>query len=112
MDEDFTERERVAKLTLEAERDLQEIYEYSAIHWGKEQAERYHDFLGDAIQAICSGEVIGRPIQGSSTLLGHFVKWPKARYGHVIVHTAAPKVILVVRVYHSSRDFAIFEEDI
>lgn len=50
------------RLSPAAQADLESIWDYSAAHWGPDQADRYIDEIRDACLKIASGESAGRPI--------------------------------------------------
>jgi toxin ParE1/3/4 len=45
-----------------AQADLETIWDYSAAHWGADQADCYIDDIRDACLKVASGESTGRPV--------------------------------------------------
>ncbi|MBK9680040.1 MAG: type II toxin-antitoxin system RelE/ParE family toxin [Saprospiraceae bacterium] len=49
----------ISKLAL---KDLDDIWEYTAEQWSRQQANRYYKELIQSIQEICNNSKIGKPI--------------------------------------------------
>lgn len=87
---------RLAKL---ADRDLREIYKYSARQFGEAQAERYYDGLWRCFLFLAEHPTIGRLRTELS---------PPARshhhQRHVVFYDVAEDHILIIRVLHERMD--------
>ncbi len=88
------------KLTLEADIDLDGIWEYTYLQWGKNQAGKYLGKLEERFIALAENPNIGKQryeLAGSpmSTHCGR----------HVIFYRIVNEEIEIVRVLHDSMDF-------
>jgi toxin ParE1/3/4 len=88
------------KLTPAAERDLENIWRYTADRWSVEQAETYLDSLLDAMEELADNPSRGRsaedirPDYRRQNIGAHVIFYKRATYG-----------ITVVRVLHQRMDF-------
>lgn len=86
-------------LTHRAEADLREIWVYSFENWGIQQADRYLDLLGEALQQCGAnpdrGKKRGELRPGYRSLLIR---------KHVIFYTFNDDEVLIQRVLHSSME--------
>lgn len=98
--------ERVVKLSRAATDDLAEIHRYTVHFWGERQADRYLDYLYDAIESLADNPGQGRTLEDVPGALVSLVRWPRARHGHRIVYEAPDGELHVLRVVHSARDLA------
>jgi toxin ParE1/3/4 len=81
-----------------AEADIDEIWNYSAAHWGLEQAERYTDEIRDACHALVSGRRQGRKVDVRPGYL-------KLSAGsHLVFFRERDERIEVIRVLHGRQD--------
>ena len=87
-------------LTPKAQADIEEIWDYSAAHWGIEQAEDYVRLIRAAIETITL-----RPRKGRSceAIRAGYWKYPAA--SHVIFYKSAEDGVEVVRILHKRMDF-------
>ncbi|WP_326524990.1 type II toxin-antitoxin system RelE/ParE family toxin [Sphingomonas sp.] len=85
-------------LTPAAAEDIEDIWDYSAEHWGADQADRYTDAIRDACVAAAAGERRGRPVDVRPGYL-------KLSTGsHMIYFRDLGDLLMIVRVLHVSRD--------
>lgn len=73
-----------------ADQQLDGIYEYTAMHWGEDQADRYIELLFQYFADVSAKNVIWRPVPaefGVEGYLGkcehHFVYWRVLRKGAI-----------------------------
>lgn len=88
-----------ASLSALAERDLVEIWLYTASQWSEEQADAYLDAIEDAIRKIELQPEIGP--RRDYVRVGYRVSFVNH---HAIYYTAARGSIHVVRVLHERMD--------
>ena len=88
------------RLTPRAERDLEEIWRYTAEQWSSEQAETYVDGLIDAMEILAENPSRGR-------VADDIRKGYRRRNAgaHVIFFKLADDGIVIVRVLHQRMDF-------
>lgn len=87
------------KLSLDAERDIEEIYTYSLINFGERKAEQYYQKLESKLLSIAETPYLGRDFG--------FVKTGVYRsnyISHSIYYQLIPSGILVLRVLHQQMD--------
>jgi len=84
-----------------ADRDLADIWLYTAETWSRDQADRYAGLIVDTCGRLASGEVRGRPIpEIGATYL-------KVTVGaHLVIYTSSGDAVLVLRVLHRRMDIA------
>jgi toxin ParE1/3/4 len=88
-------------VSLEAQQDLDEIWDYTEEHWGEAQAERYTFDLKASVEALASGKRQGRPCDQIRP--GLF----KLTCGsHLIFYKQTRTAVTVVRILHQRMDFA------
>ncbi|GAB4125945.1 MAG: type II toxin-antitoxin system RelE/ParE family toxin [Wenzhouxiangellaceae bacterium] len=58
-------------------RQLDEIYQYTASHWGKEQAARYINGLFASFERIGVHGLLARPIPAEFGVAGYFYRYEK-----------------------------------
>lgn len=56
---------------------LDEIYRYTASHWGKTQAERYIQGLFDAFEGIEHHTTLSRPLPAEFGIEGYFFRYQR-----------------------------------
>lgn len=81
-----------------AEADLDDIWDYSAVHWGPDQADRYIDEIRDACRALALRAKWGRAVEVRP---GHL---KLATGSHMIYFRESDDMIDVVRVLHVRQD--------
>ena len=86
-------------LTRKARADLDAIWNYTAQHWGEEQAEAYLLSLGETMQLLAKQPGLGRKIDDIRE--GYF-KFPAA--SHIFIFRLTPGAIEIVRILHKSMD--------
>lgn len=85
-----------------AQADLNQIWNYSARHWGREQADRYIFRIRDACEALADGRRQGRAIDdirpgyGKLAVASHFLFYRITDAG----------LIDVIRILHQRMDVA------
>lgn len=81
-----------------AEKDLEDIWLFTAARWSADQAETYTTELVTAVERMARGSTSGRP-----TVLRHGML--KQRCGrHVIYFRKSGAELVVVRILHQSMD--------
>lgn len=89
------------RLRPRAQRDLEEIWDYTAARWSVSQAEKYLITVLNACAAIASQPRLGAPID--------FVKpGYRRRYvgAHVVFYKATSFGVDIIRILHQSMDVA------
>lgn len=86
-------------LTPRAQRDLDEIWDYTADRWGLDQAETYTRQLWADIKAVAASPAIGRPCP---EVRAGYHKHPSG--SHVLFYRLIPDGIDVVRILHERMD--------
>jgi toxin ParE1/3/4 len=87
-------------LSPRAQADLDEIWDYSARHWGEDRAERYVRDLWRGIEYVASDPRRGRSCE--EIRAGYF----KYLVGsHVVFYRLVPGGMDVVRILHQRMDF-------
>ena len=87
-------------LSPRAKADIEEIWDYTSVRWGVEQAEAYIRQLQAGIEAATADPDIGRPCDEIKA------GYRKHRVGsHVIFFRAVRNGIDIVRVLHARMDF-------
>ncbi len=84
-----------------ARNDIDRIYDYTALHWGIAQAERYVGGLRDTCHGLAEGQLPGRDI-------GHVRAGyrQQASGSHFVFYKELPDGIEIVRVLHRRMDLA------
>jgi toxin ParE1/3/4 len=81
-----------------AETDIEEIWDYSAVNWGLDQADHYIDDLRDACIALAGGRRRGRTVDVRPGYL-------KLSVGsHIIYFRDEGDRLEIIRVLHNRRD--------
>ncbi|MCI0599921.1 MAG: type II toxin-antitoxin system RelE/ParE family toxin [Beijerinckiaceae bacterium] len=80
--------------------DLDEIWDYTAIHWGSGQAENYVRQLETAIKSAAAASRLGQPCDDIRT---GYRKYPAG--SHVVFFRLTSTGIDVIRILHSHMDF-------
>jgi len=88
------------KLTREADRDLDGIWEYTYKQWGKGQANKYLNKLEDHFYKLAANPYLGKR---RYELAGSPMSFHCER--HVIFYRIADEGIEIIRVLHDSMDF-------
>jgi toxin ParE1/3/4 len=86
----------ISKLALE---DLNDIWEYSAEQWSKQQANNYYNEIIKVIRDICNNSEIGKPIDYIKK--GHRTISVKS---HMIVYKINENIIYIDRILHQRMD--------
>ena len=82
-----------------ARSDLEEIWDYTARHWGKAQAERYTRDIRDVFEALGAGTLAGRSAEDIRA------GYRKAAVGsHVMYFRVRADVVEIVRILHRRMD--------
>ncbi len=86
-------------LSRRAEADLDEIWDYSAEHWGREQASNYVDALRDSVRRLAADPARGRVV----TVGGRSYHRYRSS-SHLIFYRTTKRGIHVVRILQQSMD--------
>ena len=87
-------------LSPRAQRDLDEIWDYTAATWGVEQAENYIRLLQRAIESVAGDPRKGRPCD---EVRAGYRKYHAG--SHMLLYRNAKAGIDIVRILHSRMDF-------
>lgn len=87
------------KIKPEAENDLSKIFEYTAMNWGVDQAEKYQDDLFAGMLLLTNHEQLGKeyPFANLSYRKLHIKR-------HLIFYRIEDQTCLIVRVLHERMD--------
>ncbi|HEX4180597.1 MAG TPA: type II toxin-antitoxin system RelE/ParE family toxin [Caulobacteraceae bacterium] len=88
------------RLSRVAQADLDSIWDYSATHWGDDQAERYVRDIQRAIEAVASNPCLGRACDEIRT--GYF---KRVVGSHVLFYRLAGEQVEIIRILHQRMDF-------
>jgi len=91
----------VYKLSGKASADVEDIYEYTIVNFGIEQARKYMHGLGDCLQALAENPLQGRAADELALELRRY-----DYQSHVVFYREVEQYTLIVRVLHKSMDFA------
>jgi toxin ParE1/3/4 len=87
-------------LSPRAQSDLDKIWDYTACHWGIDQAETYVRRLWHDIEAVAANPAIGRACP--EVKAGYY----KFRSGsHILFYRLSGGTVEVVRILHGQMDF-------
>jgi toxin ParE1/3/4 len=86
-------------LSRRAQSDLDEIWDYSAQRWGRDQANRYVEALRDSIKRVAA-----EPSRGRSMTVGHKSYQRYRSRSHLIFYRKTNRGIRIVRILHESMD--------
>ncbi|PYE87476.1 type II toxin-antitoxin system RelE/ParE family toxin [Phyllobacterium leguminum] len=90
---------RQYRLSPAADRDLADIWLYTASQWSVEQAESYQDKLAAAFEGLAAGTKKGRPVAvGRKDYLKYAVG------SHIVYFRETKSEIIIVRVLHGRMD--------
>lgn len=88
------------EISLEAGRDIEEIYLYGFMHFGEKQADIYAHKLEDCFQIIMENPHIGRLDNRVNPAI-HRMEYES----HVLFYDVYETKISIVRILHKSMDF-------
>lgn len=84
----------------EAASDIDQIWDYSAAHWGADQADRYTDEIRDNCYALARGLKRGRAVD----IRHGYLKYPTGT--HVVYYLDRGDRLDIIRVLHARMDSA------
>jgi toxin ParE1/3/4 len=87
---------KLSRLALE---DLDEIWEYTAEHLSKQQANKYYKAIFEVINEICNNSEKGKPIDEIKK--GHRRVNVKS---HMIIYKVKSEIIFIDRILHQHMD--------
>jgi toxin ParE1/3/4 len=89
------------KISLEASKDLENIWLYTFRHWSAEQADRYYNLLMDEIEYVSENPQSGKDY--SDIKEGY---WRTRVKSHFIFYKIAPKEnsVEIIRILHQQMD--------
>ena len=87
------------QLTDKADKDVEEILEYSVMNFGAKQAQHYFEALKECIELLADNPEIGH---SADEILPDYLRFPFE--SHVIFYKVFSSSILVVRILHESMD--------
>lgn len=83
------------KLSAEADQKLEEIYEYSFLHYGEAKADEYYNSLHETFLLLCEQPKLGRS----------FYEYRRHEHEyHVIFYKIENAHILIVRILHEKEE--------
>lgn len=88
------------KLSSLAESDIEDIVQYTYIHYGPEQVDKYIDALMQAMKLIAENSCIGHVRED---LPDNYRAFSAER--HIIVYKLKNQIVYVSRILHESMDF-------
>ena len=91
----------VYKLSGKASADVEDIYEYTIVNFGIEQARTYLHGLDDCFKALAENPLQGRAADELASELRRY-----EYQSHVVFYRELEKYTLILRVLHKSMDFA------
>ena len=91
----------VYKLSGKASADVEDIYEYTIVNFGIEQARKYLHGLDDCLKALAENSLQGRAADELALELRRY-----EYQSHVVFYREEEQYTLIVRVLHKSMDFA------
>ena len=91
----------VYKLSGKASADVEDIYEYTIVNFGIEQARTYLHGLDDCFNALAENPLRGRAADELASELRRY-----EYQSHVVFYREVGQYTLIVRVLHKSMDFA------
>jgi toxin ParE1/3/4 len=91
----------VYKLSGKASVDVEDIYEYTIVNFGIEQARTYLHGLDDCFKALTENPLEGRAADELALELRRY-----EYQSHVVFYREMEQYTLIVRVLHKSMDFA------
>ncbi len=87
------------RLSPKARADLDAIWNYTAQHWGRDQAEAYLLSLDGTMKLLANQPGLGRKIDD---IRKGYLKFPAG--SHIIIFRMQSKAIEIVRILHKSMD--------
>lgn len=87
------------KFSKQADKDIENIHEYTYINFGQKQAQFYSANLFNKIQSIVTNEIRGRKAS--------FIKQDMRKLevgSHIVLYKEQSNSILIVRILHKSMD--------
>ena len=91
----------VYKLSGKASADVDDIYEYTIVNFGVEQARTYLHGLDDCFKALAENPLRGRAADELASELRRY-----EYQSHVVFYREVEQYTLIIRVLHQSMDFA------
>ena len=89
---------KLLRFTPAARADLAVIWDYTARHWDREQADRYLDEVHGVCLALATGEMVSRPVDLRPGTR-------KARAGsHMVYVREGAESLDVIRILHQRQD--------
>lgn len=88
-------------LSARAQRDIDEIWDYTAKRWSIDQAEIYTRQLGQDIEAVAAQPTIGR---ACPEVRAGYYRYPSG--SHVLFYRRIEGGVDIVRILHARMDFA------
>lgn len=80
-------------------KDIDDIWEYTAKHWSKQQANKYYKDIFEVINEICRNKASGKPIDDIKK--GHRRINVKS---HMIIYKVQEETIYIDRILHQKMD--------
>lgn len=91
---------------LEAQRELDEIAEWNAKHYGSDHAARYIDFLQSQIEQLCQDSKRSHVVPLRLKLRYVMIRRRKTSgHGHIAIYRQDDDAIYVLHVFHSAQDW-------
>ncbi len=97
--QDMASNRRQYRLTPKALADLEDIWSYTCQQWSSEQAEKYHNDIIKAIEALSQGAVVW---QKADHVRPGYLKYRVA--SHILFFTISDDFLDVIRILHMRMD--------
>lgn len=94
---------RLVVLSLLAEDDQLEAFDYTVKKWGHSQAVAYMEFLDETMLELARAPRRVSTVPNLRGVRCYLAKWPGAKYGHRVYFRETEYGIYVLRILHSAR---------
>jgi plasmid stabilization system protein ParE len=93
-------------ITVSAQRELRNIWDYNAEHRSVRQADSWDNFLRTKIQKLATTYDDGRPVEGLPNLKNITAKKRASDDGHVVIYEVddTTKIVNILHVFHTKQD--------
>lgn len=85
--------------------EISAIWRWNADEYGVSHADRYIDFLTDAIYSLATTHSLGRMVDGRPDLRYIVIKRRSRGHGHVAVYTVDEEHVNLLHVFHTAQDW-------
>lgn len=87
--------------------ELEDIWVWNAERYGREQADKYVQFLFESIEKLSSMPLLGSPLSKRRDVRWLLMKWKAKGYGHVAVYVVDEEssVVTIAHIFHTSQQW-------